>query len=347
MSATLWWLRNVSANSTTMSDRASGTAADGADAALLRHPGLVKRIKADLADPSRAVPSSARRPRADMAGLTPAASADRVARLLAFAEQTGRRDGWSTVEDLGLLFDDPPCDDRGNKWHAAVAGLGERFDDLCIVLARSPGYPGLLLDTVYAPAVLFVRGSLVSHVPDGGAGSVAMVGSRAADRQTVDAARALAAALADVGVSVVSGLARGVDTAAHRGALDAGGHTIAVFGAGIDVVFPPENRSLVEQVVRSGAVVSQFPPGARPSKTSFPTRNAVIAGLSAASVVVDAEERSGTRIEMEYSLEFGRPVLLWAPVVGRRPWARRFAAAEANVHMVSSASEIQELVFQH
>ena len=323
-----------------MPDRTS--ADEAADAALLRHPGLAAQIKADLADPSRAAPSSARRPRADLAG---SASADLAARLLAFAEQTGRRDGWSTAEDLGLLFDEPPCEDHGNKWRTAVAGLGEQFDDFRILLARSPGYPGLLLDTVYAPAVLFVRGSLVG--PGDGAGSVAMVGSRAADRQAVDAARELAAALADVGVTVVSGLARGVDTAAHRGALDVGGHTIAVFGTGIDVVFPPENRSLVERVVRCGAVVSQFPPGSRPSKTSFPARNAVIAGLSAASVVVDAEERSGTRIEMDYSLEFGRPVLLWAPVLGRKPWARRFAAAEGNVHLVSSAAEIQELAFRH
>lgn len=329
-----------------------------ADEALLRHPALVEQIKADLADPSSMTPSSARRPRADMPVAPPPTtdssppttdpeSVDLAARLLAFAEQTGRRDSWSTAEDLGLLFHDPPCEDHDNKWRTAVTGLSERFDDFRIVLASSPGYPGLLLDTVCAPAVLFVRGSLANRNPGVSAATVAMVGARAADRQAVDAARELAAALADAGVSVVSGLARGVDTAAHRGALDAGGHTVAVFGTGIDVVFPPENRPLVEQIVRCGAVVSQFPPGSRPSKTSFPARNAVIAGLSAASVVVDAEERSGTRIEMNYSLEFDRPVLLWAPVLGRRSWARRLAAAESNVHLVSSAAEIQELAFRH
>ena len=118
-------------------------------------------------------------------------------------------------------------------------------------------------------------------------------------------------------------------------------------GTGIDVVFPPENRRLIERIVRSGAAVSQFLPGLRPSKTSFPVRNAVIAGLSSASVVIEAEELSGTRIEMDYTREFNRPVLLWAPVLGKRPWARSLAAADDNVHLVCSVSEIRELAFQH
>ena len=174
-----------------------------------------------------------------------------------------------------------------------------------------------------------------------------MVGSRDASEQAADAAREVAAALTDAGTTIVSGLARGVDTAAHRGTLDAGGRTTAVVGTGIDVVFPPENRDLIERIVRSGAVVSQFPPGLRPSKTSFPVRNAVIAGLSSASVVIEAEELSGTRIEMDYTLEFNRPVLLWAPVLGKRPWARSLAAADDNVHLVCSVSEIRELAFEH
>ena len=343
---------NANSNSVIMSDHipdpAAGTDTSiDPDAARLLPPELAGQIRADLADPSRAAPSAARRPRP---GTPPPAvggfrafsgtarSVDHVASLLAFAEQSGCRDGWSTVGALGLLFDDPPCDDRDGMWHAAVERLSERFDDFSVLLAGSSEYPEALLGTVRAPAVLFVRGSLHSS-----AGSVAMVGSRAASAQALAAARVVAAGLADAGVTVVSGLARGVDTAAHRGALDADGRTVAVFGTGVDVVFPPENRSLVERVVGSGAVVSQFPPGAGPSKTSFPARNAVIAGLSAASVVVDAAERSGTRIEIDFSLEFGRPVLLWAPVLGERSWARRFAAAEDNVHLVSSVSEILDL----
>lgn len=269
-------------------------------------------------------------------------SADQVGCLLALAEQANRCDGWLTADDLGRLSLDAPREDHSEKWRTAVARLGEQFANLQVFLADSPNYPSLLSATAHAPAVLFVRGSLDSN----GAGSVAMVGSRDASEQAADAAREVAAALADAGTTIVSGLARGVDTAAHRGALDASGRTIAVVGTGIDVVFPPENRDLIERIVRSGAVVSQFPPGLRPSKTSFPVRNAVIAGLSSASVVIEAEELSGTRIEMDYTLEFNRPVLLWAPVLGKRSWARALAAADDNVHLVCSVSEIRELAFQ-
>ena len=270
-------------------------------------------------------------------------SADQVACLLALAEQANRCDGWLTADDLGELWLDAPREDHGEKWRTAIARLGEQFTNFHMFLANSPGYPSLLLETADAPAVLFVRGSLDSN----GADSVAMVGSRDASEQAADAAREVAAALADAGTTIVSGLARGVDTAAHQGALDVGGRTTAVVGTGIDVVFPPENRHLIERIVRSGAVVSQFPPGLRPSKTSFPVRNAVIAGLSSASVVIEAEELSGTRIEMDYTLEFNRPVLLWAPVLGKRPWARSLAATDDNVHLVCSVSEIRELAFQH
>lgn len=270
-------------------------------------------------------------------------SADQVARLLALAEQADRCDGWLTAHDLRRLSLDTPNEDHSEKWRTAIARLGEQFTNFHIFLADSPGYPSSLRETAHAPAVLFVRGSLDSN----GAGSVAMVGSRDASEQAADAAREVAATLADAGTIIVSGLARGVDTAAHRGALDAGGRTTAVVGTGIDVIFPPENRHLIERIVRNGAVVSQFPPGLRPSKTSFPVRNAVIAGLSSASVVIEAEELSGTRIEMGYSLEFNRPVLLWAPVLGKEPWARSLAADDDNVHLVCSVSEIRELAFQH
>lgn len=269
-------------------------------------------------------------------------SAADVARLLALADQAERCDGWLTAEDLGRLWLDSPCEQRDEKWRTALEGLQQRFANLHYILAYSTHYPQLLLKTACAPAVLFIRGSLDSN----GAGSIAIVGSRDASEQAADAAREVASALADAGTTIVSGLARGVDTAAHWGALDAGGRTTAVVGTGIDVVFPPENELLVERIARSGAVVSQFPPGLRPSKTSFPVRNAVIAGLSSASVVIEAEELSGTRIEMDYTLEFKRPVLLWAPVLGDRPWARALAEADDNVHLVRSPSEIRELAFQ-
>ena len=127
-------------------------------------------------------------------------SADQVARLLALAEQANRCDGWLTADDLGRLSLDAPREDHGEKWRTAIARLGEQFTNLHIFLANSPGYPRLLLETAHAPAVLFVRGSLDSN----GAGSVAMVGSRDASEQAADAAREVAAALADAGTTIVS-----------------------------------------------------------------------------------------------------------------------------------------------
>lgn len=263
-----------------------------------------------------------------------------VARMLALAERHNNLDGWVTIEGRRSLLPDDPPEVRREAWRAAVVSLARRYTNLSVLLPESPDYPELLLRTSRAPAFLFVRGSLNGN----GGESIAIVGSRRASKYTTAAAREIAAALASTGMTIVSGLARGIDTAAHRGALSTGGHTTAVVGTGIDVVFPPENRDLVEQIAREGAVVSQFPPGHAPSKTSFPVRNAVIAGLARASLVVDAEEVSGTRIEMEYALEFGRPVLLWAPVVSKRPWARSLASSNDAVHFVCSVSEIHDLI---
>lgn len=173
--------------------------------------------------------------------------------------------------------------------------------------------------------------------------SVAVVGSREADSGAINTAAALASDLAEAGFTVVSGLARGVDTAGHKGALASGGRTLAVVGTGIDEVFPPENRGLVGRIRRSGAVVSQFPPGHGPTKTTFPARNAVIAGLALGSLVVTASERSGTRIEMDRTLELGRPVFLWEPRLGGQVWAQRLAERPL-VHMVASAADIERLL---
>ena len=268
---------------------------------------------------------------------------EQVARLLAWSEQDGYCDGWIPADVAGqLLLADSPAD-RRNEWRELVILLAERYPNLDVLLAESPDYPEILLRTGRAPAFLFVRGSL-NGVGDK---AIAIVGSRNASERATSAAREIAALLADNGMTIVSGLARGVDTAAHSGALDANGHTTAVVGTGIDVVFPPENRDLLERIVQTGAVVSQFPPGLPPSKTSFPLRNAVIAGLARISFVVEAEEFSGTRIEMDYALEFGRQVLLWAPGVGRRSWARALADANDDVHLVCSASEIHDLASQN
>jgi len=166
-------------------------------------------------------------------------------------------------------------------------------------------YPENLREIVAPPERLYVRGCLA----DGDALAVAIVGSRAATSYGLAVAERLAADLAARGVTVVSGLARGIDSAAHRGALRVGGRTIAVLGSGVDVIYPPENRRLADEIASPGAVVSQFEPGTRPLAGHFPARNRVIAGLALGVVVVEAAEKSGSLITAGLAGEMGREVM--------------------------------------
>jgi len=167
------------------------------------------------------------------------------------------------------------------------------------------GYPSRLSEVPDAPATLHVRGRLL----DGDALAVAIVGSRRATAYGLEVAETLAADLAARGVTVVSGLARGIDSAAHRGALRVGGRTLAVLGSGVDVIYPPENRRLADEVAERGALLSQFAPGTPPLPQNFPIRNQVIAAMSLAVVVVEAAERSGSLITARLAAELGREVL--------------------------------------
>jgi DNA processing protein len=164
-------------------------------------------------------------------------------------------------------------------------------------------YPALLA-AAPSPPRLYVRGSL----EPGDALAVAIVGSRRATPYGLDVAEMLAADLAARGVTIVSGLARGIDTAAHRGALAAGGRTLAVLGNGVDVIYPPENRELTAAVERQGALISQFPGGTTPQPYHFPLRNRTIAGLALGVVVVEASERSGALITASLAADLGREV---------------------------------------
>ncbi|HXJ79457.1 MAG TPA: DNA-processing protein DprA [Candidatus Methylomirabilis sp.] len=166
-------------------------------------------------------------------------------------------------------------------------------------------FPVQLLGIPDPPDVLYVRGALVRE----DALAVAVVGSRRATEYGEGVAEELGAQLAARGITVVSGLARGIDSAAHRGALRAGGRTIAVLGSGVDVVYPPENRRLAARIEASGAVLSQFAPGTPPLPHHFPLRNRVIAGLALAVVVVEAAARSGALITARMAAEFGREVM--------------------------------------
>jgi DNA processing protein len=169
-----------------------------------------------------------------------------------------------------------------------------------------PDYPTWLRRTYDPPAVLYVRGRLLA---DEGALSIGIVGSRAASPPGIALARGLGRDLASAGATIVSGLARGIDTAAHRGALAGQGRTVAVLGSGLDRIYPPENESLVEAITRTGAVVSEFALGTAPHRGNFPRRNRVIAGWSRAVVVVEAAARSGALGTARAALDEGRDVL--------------------------------------
>jgi DNA processing protein len=191
-------------------------------------------------------------------------------------------------------------DERAERVRLAAAGF--RF------LGRSDaGFPPLLRAIHDPPAGLFLRDGAEADLLARPA--VAVVGARACSAYGRQVARTLGRELAAAGLVVVSGLARGVDGEAHRGALEAGGATVAVLGCGIDRDYPAAHRSLAAEVAATGLVVSEYAPGVLPAPWRFPARNRIVAGLCAATVVVEARERSGALITADLALEEGREVL--------------------------------------
>jgi DNA processing protein len=198
------------------------------------------------------------------------------------------------------------CRLRDPDLPAAAAAERKRAEARSIrILTRDdPEFPGILLELPDPPPVLYVRGDLRGGADPG----IAVVGSRRASPYGVEMARALAAEIAEAGVTVVSGLARGIDEAAHRGALEAGGRTVALLGAGMDRVYPPESRRLAERISLSGALLSEFPLGTPPYSGNFPVRNRLISGMTRGTLVVEAAPRSGSLITARLALEQGREV---------------------------------------
>ena len=182
---------------------------------------------------------------------------------------------------------------------AKLARLGVQ-----VLTLRDADYPRPLQNIADPPPVLYVKGEILPSDDL----AVAIVGTRRPSVYGRQAAELFARGLAERGVTVVSGLAKGIDTFAHRAALDGGGRTLAVLGSGLDIIYPSENRRLAAEIVERGALVSEFPLGTQPDGVNFPRRNRIIAGLSLASLIVEAGETSGALITAEFALEQGREV---------------------------------------
>ncbi len=199
-------------------------------------------------------------------------------------------------------------------------------------------YPARLRGIHQAPPVLFARGRLVRDDM-----AVSVVGSREASPRGLDIAAGIARELAARGVTVLGGLALGIDTAAHRGALAAGGRTVCVIGTGIGRAYPAGNRGLQEEIAARGLVLSQFWPDAPPQRHNFLMRNATMSGYGLATVVVEAGERSGSRAQARIAVGHGRPVILTSLVVQRNDWARALVG-RPGVHVAGRLQDVLDIV---
>jgi len=204
-----------------------------------------------------------------------------------------------------------------------------------LVTVLDAGYPANLRMVHDRPPALFVRGELDA----GDERSAALVGSRKASPAGIEKAEEIARDLVASGYVVFSGLAAGIDTAAHQATLAAGGRTVAVIGTGLRHSFPKQNAALQERIARESAVVSQFWPGQEPRKWTFPQRNAVMSGLARATIVVEAGKMSGARMQARLAIEHGKPAFLLRSLL-RHKWAQTYAESRPSTYVVDSGEEV-------
>lgn len=235
------------------------------------------------------------------------------------------------------LFDDDPASEAEVDLEPIVAEIHEwESDGVRLITVLEDDYPANLRSIHDRPPFLFVRGSLSPSDQR----SVAVVGTRNASQWGIEAASAISADAGEAGYTVVSGLAKGIDTAAHRAALASGARTVAVIGTGIQNYYPAENRDLQDEIAEQHAVVSQFWPDSAPTKKSFPMRNAVMSGLAQATIVVEASGRSGARMQARLALEHGRPVFLLKPLL-QHDWAQEYSE-RSGTYVVDGFGEVLE-----
>ncbi|MGB2712482.1 MAG: DNA-processing protein DprA [Conexibacter sp.] len=211
-------------------------------------------------------------------------------------------------------------------------------DGMRLLTLLDPGYPENLRSVYDRPPFVFVAGQLRTRDARG----VAVVGTREASERGLRNARAIAQHLVDADYTVVSGLAAGIDAAAHTAALAHGGRTVAVIGTGLRRPYPAQNADLQHRIAAECAVISQFWPDAPPTRRSFPMRNAVMSGFALATVVVEASHTSGARMQARLALEHGRPVFLLESLL-EHEWARDYAE-RPGTHVVTSPDQITALV---
>lgn len=241
---------------------------------------------------------------------------------------------WDRLTDDGSLT--PP--DYEADLRAAMVELSDwEHRGLKLLTALDADYPVQLLDIHQAPPFVFYRGTVVES--DIG---VSIVGSRQASPSGLSVARSAARELVSMGLTVVSGLAAGIDAQAHTEALERGGRTVAVIGTGINRMYPSENRKLADEIVANrGLIISQFFPDAPPTKSSFPMRNAVMSGYGIATFVAEAGETSGSRIQARLAVEHGRPVILSRAVTEQTEWGRRLVGGP-SVYVANGTGDFRQ-----
>jgi len=207
-----------------------------------------------------------------------------------------------------------------------------------LITLRDTAYPQSLKEIYDPPPLLYVRGTL----GPADVAAVALVGSRRCSGYGRALARKFSKDLASAGVCIVSGMARGIDTMAHQGALDADGMTYAVLGSGLDVIYPPENKRLYQTITEHGAVISEFPLNTRPEPYNFPKRNRIISGLSMGVVVVEAGAKSGSLITASYALDQGRDVYAVPGNVGTSTSQGTNRLIKQGAKLVETADEVLE-----
>lgn len=222
--------------------------------------------------------------------------------------------------------------EAARRWRDTATGAGRR-----VLILGQPGFPSRLAEIAVPPIALEVAGDTDLATP-----AVAVVGSRRATPYGIAVAEQLAAGLAEAGLVVVSGLARGVDAAAHRAALAAGGRTVAVLGSAHDSLYPPEHRELARACRDSGAVLTEFPPGTRPLPHHFPRRNRIIAGLTLGTLVVEAAERSGSLATARHAVDSGREVFAVPGPIGSETSAGCHALIRLGATLVTGVADILE-----